>query len=227
MIKTKKCIGSPKYGIPAHNDVLVTEFSKNKGKKDGLSIVCRLCASIVAARYYIDNRDRLQEKHTEYRIENKEKIKVIQAKYYTENSEKMKKVNAKWRTENPEKVRGYRDRASSNSVGRASLLIGAARGRAKNKKIPFNLDDNIQAIAEMLESGCQLTGLSFDLNRGKAKTNSPSIDRIDSNKGYTSDNIRIIHWILNCLFGTWGEEASIPPVLAWLRKRGYTITEPK
>lgn len=44
---------------------------------------------------------------------------------------------------------------------------------------------------------CELSRLEFVLQTGKLSALSPSIDRIDSAKGYTPDNCRIICWALN------------------------------
>src|ERR1700677_1244345 len=42
-VKTKRCSGRPKWGIPAHSDVPVTEFGIDKNQKDGFTIICRSC----------------------------------------------------------------------------------------------------------------------------------------------------------------------------------------
>lgn len=64
------------------------------------------------------------------------------------------------------------------------------KARAKREGIPFDL-----TLDEMeWPSSCSVLGipLVYDLGRGKTMDDSPSIDRIDPNKGYTKDNIRII-----------------------------------
>jgi hypothetical protein len=58
-----------------------------------------------------------------------------------------------------------------------------------------------------IEKGCELTGLSFELqpaNQGR-KSRSPSVDRRDCAKGYTEDNCRVILWGLNAALHNWGE----------------------
>jgi hypothetical protein len=153
--------------------------------------------------------------------------KMFSARWRTDNPEKAKACAAKYNANNPEKVRAAGAKRYSTPRGRARVLATAARGRARKRGLIFALDDHMEKISHTIENGCQVSGTTFNLAAGIRKPDSPSIDQIDAGKGYTFDNIRIICWCLNALFSTWGEEASIPPVLAWLRKRGYTITEPK
>lgn len=62
-----------------------------------------------------------------------------------------------------------------------------AKSRAKIKKLEFN----IQIEDIVVPSFCPVLGTSLSLKDGDINT-SPSIDRIDSSKGYIKTNIRII-----------------------------------
>jgi hypothetical protein len=53
---------------------------------------------------------------------------------------------------------------------------------------------------------CILTGVEFDI---ESKWYRPSLDRIDSNKGYTIDNIRLVSWISNHSRGSLTDEEFI------------------
>lgn len=87
--------------------------------------------------------------------------------------------------------------------GRVSVMLHNSKRRAALKKLPFDLTRDW--LTPKLESGvCEVTGLSFvitsDNVRGyNQKTNSfsPSLDRIDNNKGYTQDNVQVVCWIYN------------------------------
>lgn len=78
--------------------------------------------------------------------------------------------------------------------GRAHYLIIAAKKRAIEKNLPFNL--TVEYVQVVIFIGiCQRTGIKFDLEtKGRAIRNAyaPSIDRIDSSKGYTIDNTQIV-----------------------------------
>ena len=56
---------------------------------------------------------------------------------------------------------------------------------------------------------CSLTDISFVfyVSNEDSRTHpfSPSVDRIDSRKGYTKDNVRLVIWGINLAMGEWGE----------------------
>jgi hypothetical protein len=63
----------------------LSEFYKNKKKKDGLCGYCKSCWSIFHKEYRVKNSEKEKDRHSKYRLENKEKIK-------------------KWRDDNKEKI---------------------------------------------------------------------------------------------------------------------------
>jgi hypothetical protein len=100
---------------------------------------------------------------------------------------------------------------------RAMCLIAKARIRARNKNIPFDLDKHIDEIQSRIDAGkCEVIGIDFNLENGKASFDSPSIDRIDSSKGYTIDNIRIVCWLFNTCCHDWGEDILKRVMTKWL-----------
>jgi len=125
----------------------------------------------------------------------------------------------KHRVKSREAVARYRNN------NRAYFLIRYARDRALEHGWEFDIDKYRKEIQERINNGvCELSGISLDLNGSRA-FNSPSIDRIDPNKGYTYDNIRIICFAMNGALGNWGEEVLYAVVISWIRKRqGEGIT---
>jgi predicted molibdopterin-dependent oxidoreductase YjgC len=57
---------------------------------------------------------------------------------------------------------------------------------------------------------CKLTNIDFTFKLKETQKNfnpfNPSIDRIDSSKGYTKDNVRIVCVIVNLALNEFGEE---------------------
>lgn len=98
------------------------------------------------------------------------------------------------------------------SYGRAYQLVSDAKKRALKRERDFNVElENIQAIIE--EGTCQLTGLKFDLSpgqNGRQNAYAPSIDRIDSKKGYTKENTRVVLWAVNSALHDHGESVMLP-----------------
>lgn len=83
--------------------------------------------------------------------------------------------------------------------GRAMDLLAAAKWRTAKSGMDFNLA--IEDIEPSITFGyCARTGQKFDmipLGNRKRKPNAPSIDRIDSSKGYIKGNIQIVTWAYN------------------------------
>ena len=96
---------------------------------------------------------------------------------------------AEWNAKNPVKVRAQR-------------LYGNAQKRAKASGWP-ELDFGSTWIEEKILSGrCEVTGIPFDLveRRGGVHASNPwvpSIDRIDSTKPYSKENVQIVVYMYN------------------------------
>lgn len=76
------------------------------------------------------------------------------------------------------------------------------RHGAKIRNMVFNIKiEEVWSLFLKQNRKCALTG--WDINFGKSI--SASIDRIDSKKGYTSDNIQLIHKDINILKMDWPE----------------------
>ena len=85
-----------------------------------------------------------------------------------------------------------------------------ARKRAEDKGLGIDID--ISYLMEMYDKQagkCSLTDISFVfyVSNEDSRTHpfSPSVDRIDSRKGYTKDNVRLVIWGINLAMGEWGE----------------------
>ena len=96
---------------------------------------------------------------------------------------------------------------------RAKYIWSRTKDAAKRRKIGFyiTIDDVIPA----LENGvCEMTGLPFCLDKPNNGVSThpyaPSIDRIDSNKDYTKDNIRIVLWAVNAATNQFTDKEMLP-----------------
>lgn len=94
-----------------------------------------------------------------------------------------------WRINNPEK------RAAQNQKPRAKIvrLLAGARARARKKGLEFTLVANDITIPSV----CPVLGIEIIQNVGRFSPNAPSLDRLDSTKGYTLENVRVISWRAN------------------------------
>ena len=76
------------------------------------------------------------------------------------------------------------------SIQVEKLLYKNAKRRAKDKGLEFTIESSDIVVPEI----CPVLGIPLNKNRGGRShmSTSPSIDRVDSNKGYTKDNIQVI-----------------------------------
>lgn len=111
--------------------------------------------------------------------------------YRAVNREQMAEANREWRRRNPEKVQQYTTTESS----RITSQLNQAKRRAKAHGWEFNLTKRDITIPDT----CPVLGIPLLRTDTRLGDSSPTIDRIDSTKGYTLDNIRVISWRANRL----------------------------
>jgi hypothetical protein len=104
-----------------------------------------------------------------------------------------------------EKHKRYVERAKATPEGRATLLLNKCRQRAREKKFSFGLTK--EWVAEKIKTGrCEVSGIPFVLNGGNKHKYAPSLDRADSSKGYTVDNVRVVVWMFNQAKSTYSDD---------------------
>jgi predicted MPP superfamily phosphohydrolase len=95
--------------------------------------------------------------------------------------------------------RAYQKNRRKNFEYRLQMLLNASKQRAKlkNREHSITLED----IKDLypVDGKCPVFGFNLEFNDAGFRETSPSIDRIDSDKGYTKDNIQIISWKANRL----------------------------
>jgi len=128
---------------------------------------------------------------------------------------------AKRRIENPQQQldyqRAYQKNKRKDYNYRLQMLINASKQRAKNKNREHNITvEDIKAIYP-LDGCCPIFGMKLEFNSAGFRENSPSIDRIDSTKGYTPDNIQIISWKANRIKG-YASTQELEMLLAYLKQ---------
>lgn len=87
---------------------------------------------------------------------------------------------------------------------RANIIKTACAKRSRQNNFEFDL--TTEWIKRGIKEGCELTGTIFNMEDTKSPF-SPSVDRIDSNKGYTQENCRVIVLIANLAKNNWNDEA--------------------
>jgi hypothetical protein len=96
----------------------LTEFPKDKNKKDGYTSSCKQCKkeyrdynreliSLIGKRYRDENRDSELIRQSNYRQENRESIRQKDKERYRLNPEKSKEYHALWLMSNKDSVKKY------------------------------------------------------------------------------------------------------------------------
>lgn len=100
---------------------------------------------------------------------------------------------------------------------RGYALTNVARFRAKKRLISFDLEpSDIQRRIDL--GSCEMSGIPFDLSKPRG-WNAPSLDRIDSRKGYTKENVRVVLYAINVMANTWGTDKILEIASAISSKR--------
>jgi hypothetical protein len=76
---------------------------------------------------------------------------------------------------------------------RINQMLSMARHRAKKMKIPFNLKPSDIKIPAL----CPVLGIPIQFSDLQNRHNSPSLDRIIPELGYTPSNVIVVSWLAN------------------------------
>jgi len=156
----------------------INDFGVCKSSKDGKQSKCKQC-SIEMSR--------------EWRRKNSKYLK----EYYKENTKRMK----------GNQIRRYRSRKSNEPWYIAYCTV---KQRARDKQLDFDLDSDY--VKSIWADTCPVLGIPLycaffgsghkrtdGVGKARPRDNSPTIDRIDSNKGYVKGNVCIMSYRANMI----------------------------
>lgn len=133
-------------------------------------------------KYYLANKAKKREQGRRWEANNQDKVRAYRKnrreKLKAENPELLSAATRRWEQKNPEKV-----------------LLRAAKARATKKNMEFNIDVSDIVIPEC----CPLLEIKLEFKRGSHGPHdaSPTLDRIDSKKGYVKGNVWVISLMAN------------------------------
>lgn len=179
-------------------------FYHDKYKKSGFQSSCIECQTKNNVKYRAEHREYFKKK-------GKEKYcKEDNPARYQKTKTNFLKRRGEW----------------YNSIkGRLYDLLQSAKGRAKKRNLPIDIDlEYLLELYEKQNKKCALTGIDFVLERTIENNKhftpyGPSIDKIDHNKGYTKDNIRLVCVMVNLSLNTFGDECFDKMCEAYIKKK--------
>lgn len=183
----------------------LSEFHRNSNSKDGCASDCKLCARARARQWNADNKDRANNKSREWQKANRERRKKYMDDYYARNRERLIAANSEWNRNNPDLHReaqaAWRRKNKEDRITKLKEVLRTAQTNAKKRG--FECEITLEVFDAWLKTQgekCALTDIDFDYScddKYRVRPFAPSIDRIDSSKGYTFDNIQIVCVMVN------------------------------
>lgn len=113
--------------------------------------------------------------------------------------------------------KAYRKARFNDIDFRLKGLLNASKARANQKQREHSI--TLQDLYELYpkDNKCPVFGFELQWNTAGFRETSPSIDRIDSSRGYTKDNIQIISWKANRL-KAYATVEDLEAVLAFMKQ---------
>lgn len=128
-------------------------------------------------------------------------IKKDRLSLYCKPCDKQKQESK--RRKQPEKQleygRRYQAKRREDFEYRLQMLLNASKQRARANDIEHTL--TLTDIKELYpaDGKCPVFGTTLQFNKAGFRDSSPSLDKIDPNKGYTKDNVQVLSWRANKL----------------------------
>lgn len=148
-------------------------------------------------QYRAANRDKINQTIGDWQKNNRDKCREYAKRCYASDPDASEK--ARVREESRRRMKGVVPVTAPTFIEKKlTAILNAARARALDRGIEFSLTRD--QVALMIPSVCPLLGIPLIVSKELShlgKDHAVSVDRIDSNLGYTMDNIQIISYRAN------------------------------
>lgn len=160
------------------------QFSKSAASKSGLQCYCKPCCR--------ENHLERKANATPEQLDERRRRNSERSNAYYHRTKRLTR----------------REKVVHSPTRRAALQL-YYRARKQQRKYAEKCDITVQWIEELITTGhCARSGLEFSLDRQQGQINplSPSLDRIDSRKGYTISNCQIVCTIYNVAKNNYSDD---------------------
>jgi hypothetical protein len=185
-------------------------FHKEKRNILSFSTICKKCRNEDIQNYRKLNREahNARNRNAYHKLKNKKEYNNRKYNLHKKNSS-LHKVKLKQTIE-----------------GVLKYLLINSKHRANKHKIEFNLTyEDLLTLYNDNNGCCKLTGICFDLEKNNEKfknykfyPTAISLDKIDSFKGYTKDNVRLVICAMNIALHQYGTDFFESMICAYITK---------
>lgn len=155
---------------------------------------CPKCDKILCTSNFSKNKSRKDGYQTYCKNCSKLVRDVKAAKeYYADNKEYFREKANQNRAKNKDEINLKRKLSRKNNIERR--MLSSAKERAKRKGLEFNIELSDIIVPEY----CPMLGIKLFKSDKISRKNSPSLDRIDSSKGYVKGNVQVISNLANTM----------------------------
>ena len=116
----------------------LSDFSKDKSRKDGHQYKCKACGADYDAKHYAENKEEIVKRSAKDYAENKEERAKQKAKYYAEN--KAEQPNCVYQIKNLENNKVYIGETTVGELRWKHHLSGLRGNRHRNKLLQADFD---------------------------------------------------------------------------------------
>lgn len=153
-------------------------------------------------QHYKRNREFYLERNKTWRKENPDKARALDKEKYERNKPAHQLRATKYRAEHPE----LRHKEYLNARKKCPWMQALTNARHRSLKKGFPFDLTREWCEQNWTGTCAITGLPFSFGTQKHFPFSPSVDRIKSDLGYTTNNCRFVLFAVNSFKGTGTDE---------------------
>lgn len=200
---------------PVHGLAVRTAYSKRRCR-------CETCVSVWRALTRASraaNPEAARARQLKYREAHPDRVQDRYRRYRAENTEKCRGATRSWVANNREAIKEYRRRKWRTREGWAKAAVFRCRRRAQSKGLECTITFESVMAVWPADDVCPVLGVLFEIGgEGAERDNSPSIDRVDNERGYTPDNIQVISCRANALASN-ATPAELRAVAAWKEAR--------
>jgi cation transport ATPase len=203
----------------------LSSYSKQKAGRFGRRAACRSCTSKKNKEYnklpHVKKKMRANSKKYQKNIRSdperlaayKKRDAEASSRYYEQNKPAVRAKQKKYQEANREALATYCRDWSATLKGKAKRICGLARARARNANREHAI--TWEWVYEKLVAGvCERTGIPFVIGARGLHAFAPSIDRIDSSKGYTPDNTQLVVYIYNTAKSVFDDDTVLEMALS-------------